>query len=163
MLLVKSRESKSSGEFPFKTGGCFVSLVSTLYCAEAQAANSITNPSSVLSIFLSLLLIVAIIFSLAYVMRRFNVTPGNSGQLKVVASLSAGARERVMVLQVGDEQHLIGVTAQNINHLSKLEQPLENVTGNAAGSGGGAAFKQKLVQAMAQKMNPGMKDNNDDK
>ena len=96
-------------------------------------------------------------------MRRFNVTPGSSGQLKVIASLSAGARERVMVLQVGDEQHLIGVTAQNINHLSKLEQPLENVTGNAAGSGGGAAFKQKLVQAMAQKMNPGMKDNNDDK
>ena len=96
-------------------------------------------------------------------MRRFNVTPGSSGQLKVIASLSAGARERVMVLQVGNEQHLIGVTAQNINHLSKLEQPLENVTGNVAGNSGGAAFKQKLVQAMAQKMNPGMKDNNDDK
>ncbi|OFI35329.1 flagellar biosynthetic protein FliO [Alteromonas lipolytica] len=134
-------------------------MVSTLYCAEAQATNSITNPTSVLSIFLSLLLIVAIIFSLAYIMRRFNVTPGSSGQLKVVASLSAGARERIMVLQVGEEQHLIGVTAQNINHLSKLET-LIDVPGTAAP--GGAAFKQKLVQAMAQKINPGMKGQHDD-
>lgn len=161
MLLVKSRESKSSGKFPLKTGGWFFSLCASLYSGNLYAANSITNPSSILSIFLSLLLIVAIIFSLAYIMRRFNVTPGNSGQLKVIASLSAGSRERVMVLQVGEEQHLIGVTAQNINHLSKLEKPLESASTHTAG--GGAAFKQKLVQAMAQKINPGVKEHNDDK
>lgn len=159
MLLVKSRESKSSGEFPLKTGGYIAPLGLILFSGEAQAAASITNPSSVLSIFLSLLLIVAIIFSLAYIMRRFNVTPGSSGQLKVVASLSAGARERIMVLQVGDEQHLIGVTTQSINHLSKLDKPLEPQSG---GSTGGSAFKQKLVQAMAQKMNPGMKEHHND-
>lgn len=159
MLLVKSRESKSSGNFYLKTGGYLIPLGLICYSGELQAAASITNPSSVLSIFLSLLLIVAIIFSLAYIMRRFNVTPGSTGQIKVVASLSAGARERIMVLQVGDEQHLIGVTAQNINYLSKLDKPLETQSG---GSAGGTAFKQKLVQAMAQKMNPGMKEHHND-
>ena len=92
-------------------------------------------------------------------MRRFNVTPGNSQHLKVVASLSAGARERVMVIQVGEEQHLIGVTAQNINHLSKLDTPIVTQQDNQ----GGAMFKQKLVQAMAQKMNPSLKESGDDK
>ena len=159
MLLVKSRESKSSGKFPFKTEVYSTFLLTALYSGDSLAAASITNPTSILSIFLSLLLIVAIIFSLAYIMRRFNVTPGSSGQLKVVASLSAGTRERVMVIQVGDEQHLIGVTAQNINHLSKLQTPLAT---SVPAANGGAAFKQKLVQAMAQKINPDMKGRNDD-
>ncbi|TPV61918.1 flagellar biosynthetic protein FliO [Aestuariibacter sp. GS-14] len=159
MLLVKSKELKSSGKNLLKSVGYFVAPLTILLTPTANAAASITNPTSVLSIFLSLLLIVGIIFSLAYVMRRFNVTPGNSQHLKVVASLSAGARERVMVIQVGDEQHLIGVTAQNINHLSKLATPIVTQQHNP----GGAMFKQKLVQAMAQKMNPSLKESGDDK
>lgn len=159
MLLVKSKELKSSGKNLLKSVGYFVAPLTILLTPTANAAASITNPTSVLSIFLSLLLIVGIIFSLAYVMRRFNVTPCNSQHLKVVASLSAGARERVMVIQVGDEQHLIGVTAQNINHLSKLATPIVTQQHNP----GGAMFKQKLVQAMAHKMNPSLKESGDDK
>ena len=159
MLLVKSKELKSSGKNLLKSVGYLFTPLAILLSPTANAAASITNPTSVLSIFLSLLLIVGIIFSLAYVMRRFNVTPGNSQHLKVVASLSAGARERVMVIQVGEEQHLIGVTAQNINHLSKLDTPIVTQQDNQ----GGAMFKQKLVQAMAQKMNPSLKESGDDK
>ena len=124
--------------------------------AGAQSTQSITNPTSVLSIFLSLLLVVAIIFALAYIMRRFNVTAMGSGQMKVVASMVAGAKEKIMVIQVGDEQHLIGVTSHNISHLSKLEKNLDvpsKVMG-ATAAGGGDAFKQKLVAAMAGKLNP---------
>ncbi|MDC8830499.1 flagellar biosynthetic protein FliO [Alteromonas gilva] len=161
MLLVKSRESKSFGKFLSKTGGYLLFPCLALQSADALATQSITNPTSVLSIFLSLLLVVAIIFAVAYLMRRFNVTPGGSGQLRVIASMSAGTRERVMVLQVGDEQHLIGVTAQNINHLSKLETPLTTTSPSTPDTG--AAFKQKLVQAMAQKMNPSVKERNDDR
>ena len=101
MLLVKSKELKSSGKNLLKSVGYFFTPLAILLSPTANAAASITNPTSVLSIFLSLLLIVGIIFSLAYVMRRFNVTPGNSQHLKVVASLSAGARERVLVIHVG--------------------------------------------------------------
>ncbi|BCO18172.1 hypothetical protein KUC3_10290 [Alteromonas sp. KC3] len=122
----------------------------------AQSTQSITNPTSVLSIFLSLLLVVAIIFALAYIMRRFNVTAMGSGQMKVVASMVAGAKEKIMVIQVGDEQHLIGVTSHNISHLSKLEKNLDVPSKGmgATAAGGGDAFKQKLVAAMAGKLNP---------
>ena len=159
MLSVKSRESKSFAKTLSKTGGC--TLLPLLFSNKvfADSTQSITNPTSVLSIFLSLLLVVAIIFSLAWIMRRFNVTHGSGGQLKIVASMVAGTRERVMVIQVGEEQHLIGVTAQNINHLAKLDKPLSTP---AASEGGGADFKQKLISAMAGTMNPNLKGKNNE-
>ncbi|MCW8107631.1 flagellar biosynthetic protein FliO [Alteromonas ponticola] len=123
--------------------------------AFAQSTQSITNPTSVLSIFLSLLLVVAIIFALAYVMRRFNVTHSSNGQLKVVASMMAGAKERIMVIEVGDEQHLVGITSQSISHLSKLEN---NIQSQRSSDNPGALFKQKLVSAMAGKINPSLKE-----
>ncbi|MDO6709393.1 flagellar biosynthetic protein FliO [Aliiglaciecola sp. 2_MG-2023] len=111
---------------------------------------SLSNPTSVVSIFLSLLLVIVIVVALALLMRRFNVTATGNGQLHVVASMVAGTRERIMVIEVGDEQHLIGVTATNINHLAKLEKPLEKPTNSSADS-----FKDKLTQALAGKINPG--------
>jgi flagellar protein FliO/FliZ len=153
MLLVKSKELKSSVKILLKTGGYLFPPVLFSSQVSADSAASITNPTSVVSIFLSLLLVVAVIFALAYIMRRFNVTSGGSQQIKVVASLAAGTRERIMVIQVGEEQHLIGVTSQNINHLSTLAEPLASTEPSSPGQGG-SLFKQKLVQAMAGKINP---------
>lgn len=152
MLLVKSKELKNSdNKFLFKTVGYFLFLLSAFAPFSANAeAESFSNPTSIVSIFLSLLLVVGVIFMLAFLMRRFNVTPGGTGQLKVVASIMAGTKERVMVIQVGDEQHLLGVTSQNINHLAKLETPLESPV-----AGSGQNFKDKLTQALAGKMQTG--------
>ena len=71
--------------------------------------------------------------------------------MRVVASLVAGTKEKVMVIEVGDEQHLLGVTANTINHLAKLEKPL-NTSADATSSTGQTtdSFKSKLVDAMAQ-------------
>ena len=129
--------------------------------AFAQSTQSITNPTSILSIFLSLLVVVGVIFALAYVMRRFNVTAMGGNQMKVAASMVVGTKEKIMVIQVGEEQHLIGVTSHNISHLSKLDRNIDvPVKGayKAAGEpqNGAEAFKQKLVAAMAGKLNPGL-------
>ncbi|RDV25077.1 flagellar biosynthetic protein FliO [Alteromonas aestuariivivens] len=128
--------------------------------AFADNTQSITNPGSVVSIFLSLLLVVAIIFSLAWLMRRFNVAHSSSGQMKVVSSMIAGAKERILVIEVGQEQHLIGVTSHTITHLSKLETPLSS---DSRKENGAEHFKQKLIQAMAGKMNPAVKGAGHDK
>lgn len=156
MLLVKSKELRNSGKILIKTGGYILPPVLFSPYTLAQSDSSPMSATTIVSTFLSLLLVVAIIFALAYVMRRFNVTPSGGGHIKVVASMAAGARERVMVIDVGGEQHLIGITSQNINHLSKLENPIVAPTPSTSG---GAQFKQKLVQAMAGKINPSVKDN----
>ena len=129
--------------------------------AFAQSTQSITNPTSVLSIFLSLLVVVGVIFALAYVMRRFNVTAMGGNQMKVAASMVVGTKEKIMVIQVGEEQHLIGVTSHNISHLSKLDKnldvPVKGVNKTTGEKENGAdAFKQKLVAAMAGKFNPSL-------
>ncbi|MFT7088627.1 MAG: flagellar protein FliO/FliZ [Glaciecola sp.] len=102
-------------------------------------------------------MVIAIIFALAYIMRRFNVAQTGGGQMRVVASMMAGAKEKVMVIEVGGEQHLLGITAHNINHLAKLENPIQKDKQSAAlnanpsaSSGGKFNFQQKLVNAMAQ-------------
>ncbi|MFC3095040.1 flagellar biosynthetic protein FliO [Alteromonas sediminis] len=105
-----------------------------------------------MSISLSLFVVLALIFGLAYLMRRFTVTSSGNGQMKVVASMMAGAKERIMVLQVGDEQHLIGITPNNINHLSTLKAPLETQKPTSLPADG--TFKDKLVEAMAARIKP---------
>ena len=159
MLLVKSRESKNSGKTLVKLGSCvlFLFLFCSVVNAEASASTpqTLQNPTSILSIFLSLLLVIAIIFAFAFIARRFNVTQAGNGQMKVVASMTAGAKEKIMVVDVGGEQFLIGITAHNINQLGKLDTPIETTSKMdkaSANSSEAPAFKDKLISAMAEAM-----------
>ena len=68
--------------------------------------------------------------------------------MKVLASMMAGTKEKVMVIEVGGEQHLLGITAHNINHLATLATPIESKD-KSIPVDGKAGFQQKLVQAMA--------------
>ncbi|MFP2770594.1 flagellar biosynthetic protein FliO [Oceanisphaera sp. KMM 10153] len=75
---------------------------------------------------LSSMLVIGVILLLGWVLRRLRGASllGGSRQLKIVTSLALGQRERLLVVQVGEEQRLLGVTAQQISDLGKLEQPL---------------------------------------
>ncbi|MFQ3198773.1 MAG: flagellar protein FliO/FliZ [Paraglaciecola sp.] len=149
MLLANWKESKSlSKKNNIKSMAWISTSLFVLSSFGAQAeSKTLSNPTSIVSIFLSLLLVIAVVLMLAYLMRRFNVTSSGSSQLKIIASLAAGTRERVLVIEVGNEQHVIGITSHNINHLAKLEIPLstdKNVSGDN--------FKDKLGLFMAGKM-----------
>jgi flagellar protein FliO/FliZ len=158
MLLVNWKESKSLGkEKPCKTWA-WIALGSCLSISfEAiSAPQSISNPTSIVSIFLSLLLVIGVVFMLAFLMRRFNVTQSGTSNIKVVASMMAGSKERVIVIEVAGEQHLLGITAHNINHLVTLSNPIDN----SSASSGNEKFKDKLAMLMAGKINPAMAQNN---
>lgn len=76
-------------------------------------------------IFFSLILVLGIIFVSAWMLRRFGRFPGVAdGNLRVLGALSVGQRERIMLLQVGEEQVLIGVTTSRISKLHQLETPV---------------------------------------
>lgn len=156
MLLVKSRESKNLNKActPSPVLACVSSVLLVALSLPVQAkpsTQSLTSASSILSVFLSLLVVIAIIFAFAFVMRRFNVAQSGNGQMRVVASMAAGTKEKVMVIEVGGEQHLLGITAHNINHLAKLENPIHKDKPNASDPQNPQVnFQQKLVNAMAQ-------------
>lgn len=69
--------------------------------------------------------------------------------MKVVASMMAGPKEKVMVIEVGGEQYMLGITSHNINHLATLSTPLQTPAKSSV-LDSKASFQQKLVQAMAQ-------------
>jgi flagellar protein FliO/FliZ len=48
-----------------------------------------------------------------------------SGQrMQVISALSVGARERVVLIQVGEKQMLLGVAPGRVNYIKELEQTL---------------------------------------
>ena len=158
MLLANWKESKSLDRQKAYKTWAWIALCSCL-CVSFKAHSapqSLSNPTSIVSIFLSLLLVIGVVFMLAFLMRRFNVTQSGTSNLKVVASMMAGAKERVMVIEVAGEQHLLGITAHNINHLATLSTPIDTSTA----SSGNEKFKDKLSLFMAGKINPAMAQNN---
>jgi len=158
MLLVNWKESKNLDKQKAYKTWAWVALGACLCISfEANSApQSLSTPTSIVSIFLSLLLVIGVVFMLAFLMRRFNVTQSGTSNIKVVASMMAGAKERVLVIEVAGEQHLLGVTAHNINHLATLSALIDNSTASPASE----KFKDKLALLMAGKINPAMAQDN---
>jgi len=83
--------------------------------------------SNYFQMFFGLLLIVALIFGLAWLIRRINNFQGNmNGVLKVLSMISVGQREKVALIQVGNKQLLIGVSSGNVNTLLVLDDMIES-------------------------------------
>ncbi len=106
------------------------------------------NGSALLETFGGLLLVLAIIAFLAWLLRRtgqFNSAV--NGEMKIIAGLSLGSREKAILLQVGEQQILVGVTAQHVQTLHVLENNIEAQNKVKVATSG---FADKLQQMMKQ-------------
>ena len=73
----------------------------------------------------SLVFVVAFILLLAWLLKRMRVPAlVNQKGLSVVRQIAVGHRERIVIVQAGEEQFLVGVTPQSIQLISKLDKPL---------------------------------------
>lgn len=73
----------------------------------------------------ALALVLGLIFGLAWLARRMPGLAGMRGNgLRVIASTPLGARERLVVVEVGDQQLLLGTGASGTRLLHVLEAPL---------------------------------------
>lgn len=86
--------------------------------ARAQAAPG-ELAGSYLSMLLALAVVVATIAAIAWAARRLGGAPATRGPLKVVASQSVGARERVVVLELGETWLVVGVAPGSITVLDR--------------------------------------------
>jgi len=71
-----------------------------------------------------LILVLLLIFALAYLLRRFNLVPTTNGVLKTIAVTSLGQKERLVLVQVGEQQYLLGVSSQQVSLIDKLAEPI---------------------------------------
>ncbi|UPW20017.1 flagellar biosynthetic protein FliO [Agarivorans sp. TSD2052] len=107
-----------------RTSLSLVFSISLPVAAEEAMTKAPSSQVELLSWIMSLAVVLVTIFVCAWVLKKTRLSQFAGGQAKVVANLALGTRERVMVVEVGEQQYLIGVTAQSINLLDKLEQPL---------------------------------------
>ncbi len=101
-----------------------------------------------------LLLVIILLLAIAWVLKRAGVAQGAlNGQLAVIGAVSVGQREKVVLIQAGQEQLLVGVTANEINLLHLLSEPIV-MDANASSSSTfnlGESFAQKLNQAISRR------------
>ncbi len=117
-----------------------------------SALQSPLNSESIASVILSLFLILILILVAAWLFRRFGQLqsiPHN--ELKMLASLSTGQRERIVLLQVGEKQLLVGVTQGSIRTLYELDKPIQ--TQKIAAEGG--SFMERLSAAVKKQEQKG--------
>ncbi|WP_294946298.1 flagellar biosynthetic protein FliO [Sulfurivirga sp.] len=85
----------------------------------------------------SLLLVIALILVAAWLLRRFTQLPGAQGQaVRVLSAVAVGRQEKILLLEVGGEQILVGVTPSRISTLHVLAEPLavpDNAEKNSTG------------------------------
>ncbi|WCE28967.1 flagellar biosynthetic protein FliO [Vibrio sp. SCSIO 43137] len=75
----------------------------------------------------SLLFVIAVIFGLAWLMKRMRLPAmGSQKGLSVIRQIPVGTKERIAVVKAGEEQFLVGITPQSINLISRLDKPIED-------------------------------------
>lgn len=112
----------------------------------AGAVDSIGSARHLSSVLLGLVAIIALIFLLAWFYRK--ASGGNwlrSGSIRILAALALGTRERLLLVDVGGTQILLGVTAQNITRLHVFDEPVLSADEPQANS----PFNEKLQAFMA--------------
>jgi len=91
---------------------------------------------------LGLLFVLGLIIALAWLFRRYGQPQyAIKGNFKVLGGVHLTTREKVVLLQVGNQQLLLGVAPGRVNTLHILEQPLDL---NTMTSGGESAFAKRL-------------------
>jgi flagellar protein FliO/FliZ len=96
---------------------------------------------------LGLLLVVALIFGLAWLVRRMQqVGPRSTRAIKLVASQALGPRDRLVLVQVGNEQILLGMTPGRITPLHVLKEPIPSADSEPATP----EFAQRLTEMLSR-------------
>jgi len=89
------------------------------------AAPEIFSSGYLLQVFLSLFFVIGLLFAVLWVLRRVNgLGRGMAGQLRVIASVGLGQRERAVLISAGKQQILLGVAPGSVTKLHVFEEPL---------------------------------------
>jgi flagellar protein FliO/FliZ len=134
-----------------KAGALFFALC----CASASftnvgAAESTESAATggLAQITISLLVVVGLLVGLSVLFKKFGLNRiANGLPFKVIGAVSIGNNQRLMVIEVGDEWIVLGVTPQQITTITKMPRQ-ENVPGSNSGGDGKVNFSTWMQSAL---------------
>ena len=122
-----------------------VAVASMLLEGQEVTGGDPAIAGSVWQLMLGLVVVLGAIAVGAWLLRRFGrVSSAIGGAIKIVGGVSMGPRERVVLLQVGNTQLLLGVTPGRIQSLHVLDEPVSECDSTADTNG----FAGRLAAAI---------------
>ncbi|MFQ6572791.1 flagellar biosynthetic protein FliO [Pseudomonas sp. UM16] len=130
-------------------------LYADVALAAAQPAAAVVAPGSggsavgqLTQLVLGLLLVLGLIFLLAWLLRRVqNAAPGGGQVIEILGSRTLGPRDRLLLIQVGKEQILIGHSPGSIEALHVLAEPVDVPVSARQAT---PEFAQRLLELMGK-------------
>ncbi len=132
-----------------------VALLFSMLAVAAEEGSAIAQKTlphagseQLIKMVLGLLFVLAMIFLVAFLFKKYI---GSSfianASLKTIAGVSVGQKERVVLVQVGDRQILVGVSPGQVNMLYTIEKGSEVCVKDESKK---FSFSEKLKQSMMQ-------------
>ncbi|MBD8630513.1 flagellar biosynthetic protein FliO [Oxalobacteraceae sp. CFBP 8755] len=96
-----------------------------------------SGAAGLLQTIFALLLVLGLLIGLAWLLKRYGPKPGGGlANLRVVGALNIGGRERIMVVEVGDQWIVVGAAPGRVNALHTMpRQDVDLGAGTGAGQG----------------------------
>lgn len=117
--------------------------------AQATATTAqIGSGRHLVNVTLALMGIIGLIFAISWFVKRFSQGAFSANaHIKILSAMPLGARERIVLIEAGGQQLLLGITSTNINTLHVFETPivLDSKTENPSD------FSRKLMAILQQK------------
>jgi len=107
------------------------------------------SASNIMNMLMGLGLVLAIIFFMAWIVRRMGgMQVMGSQQIKLLGGMSLGAREKVVLVQIENKRLVLGVAQGQVSTLHVLDGDYE--TNESSATDANSPFKEKLLQALSQ-------------
>ena len=114
-------------------------------------AGEVMSGGFLLQFFAGLGVVVLCIFGLAWLMKRAGgLRSSAQGSLRIIDGIALSARERIVLVEVGDTQVLLGVAPGRVNSLFVLDEKIAAVAAAAPGAGSFAARLREATQREPQ-------------
>jgi flagellar protein FliO/FliZ len=97
--------------------------------APAVAPSSLFTGDYLLQVVGSFVVVILLLVAVLVMLKRFNgVSASMGGDMRIVSSVGVGQRERAVLLQVGEQQVLLGVGPGNVRALHVFDEPAVTAT-----------------------------------
>ncbi|MCU4674709.1 flagellar biosynthetic protein FliO [Catenovulum sp. 2E275] len=123
---------------------------SLVYAQQGAVESSTPNIAGTIpTLLVGLVVMLGLIYLLAGLAKKTNFMQLKSPGMKVLSVLPLSGREKMMIVEVGKQQLLIGVTAQSIQLIKELDEPIKMP-------------QQDFKHTLSKFMQPQQKDNKND-
>ncbi|VAW52170.1 hypothetical protein MNBD_GAMMA05-683 [hydrothermal vent metagenome] len=133
--------------------------------AEEKTLQSIkTDPMSggyLLQLIFGLVVVIICIVALSWVAKRMQRLQSSSdGSLKIIDGINMSARERVVLLQAGGKQILVGVAPGRVNMLHVFDESIVDINNESMGKNADS-FSEKLSAMISSSLKNNALSNNE--